>query len=130
MSEYESTDYFQDEFTLTDLEKAKKISDTLSMPDRGYLIRYILWDFHISLDDLFTIYDCFLQHTAKDMNLPLFSRASINRIKRLLNPLPTSSTSSTSYHDCPKCHSSTIKNGTREGKQQYLCKKCKYQFVK
>ena len=124
MSDYESTDYSQDESTLTDLERAKKLSDTLSVFDKGYLIRYILWDFHISLDDLFTICDCFLQHTAKDMNFPLFSKASIDHIKKLLSPPPTPS------FDCPKCHSSTFKNGRRGDKQAYICPKCKYQFVK
>ena len=124
MSDYQSTDYFQDESTLTDLDRAKELSDTLSMSDKGYLIRYILWDFHISLDDLFTIYDCFLPHTAKDMNFPLFSRASINRIKKLLSPPPTPSL------DCPRCHSSTFKNGRQGDKQRYLCKKCKYQFIR
>ena len=124
MSDYEFTDYPQDESTLTDLERVKKLTDTLSVSDKGYLIRYILWDFHISLDDLFTIYDCFLPHTAKDMNFPLFSKSSINRIKKLLSPPPTPS------FDCPKCHSPAIKNGRQGGKQQYLCKKCKYQFIK
>lgn len=35
------------------------------------------------------------------------------------------------FGGCERCGSTDIcKNGTREGKQQYLCKKCKYQFVK
>ena len=124
MSDYEFEDYSQDERPLTDLDRAKELSDTLSVSDRGYLIRYILWDFHIALDDLFTIYDCFLQHTAREMDRPLFSKASIDRIKKLLSPPPTPSL------DCPKCHSPAIKNGRHGSKQRYLCKKCKYQFIK
>ena len=124
MSDYEFEDYSQDESTLTDLDRAKKLSDTLSVSDRGYLIRYILWDNQLSVDDLFTIYDRFLLRTADDSDRPLFSKASIDRIKKLLSPPPTPSL------DCPKCHSSTFKNGRHGDKQRYLCKKCKYQFIR
>lgn len=124
MSDYEFTDYSQDESTLTDLDRAKELSDTLSVSDKGYLIRYILWDSHISLDDLFTMYGCFLLHTADDSDRPLFSKASIDRIKKLLSPPPTPNL------NCPKCYSSTFKNGRRGNRQAYICPKCKYQFVK
>lgn len=124
MSDYEFEDYSQDERPLTDLDRAKKLSDTLSASDKGYLIRYILWDNQLSVDDLFTIYDRFLPHTADDSDRPLFSKASIDRIKKLLSPPPTPSL------DCPKCHSPTFKNGRHGDKQRYLCKKCKYQFIR
>ena len=124
MSDYESIDYSQDESTLTDLDRAKKLSDTLSVSDRGYLIRYILWNSQLSIDDIFRIYDCIFMDMSEGSRLSFFSKASIDRIKKLLSPPPTPSL------DCPRCHSSTFKNGRQGDKQRYLCKKCNYQFVK
>ena len=124
MSDYEFTDYSQDERPLTDLDKAEKLSDTLSVSDRGYLMKYILLNPQLSIDDIYKMYDCIFMSMSEGSKLPFFSKASIDRLKKLFSPPPTPPL------DCPKCYSPAIKNGRREGKQQYLCKKCKYQFVK
>lgn len=124
MSDYEFEDYSQDESTLTDLDRAKELSNTLSVSDRGYLIRYILWDPNLSIIDVFKIYDCIFMRMSEGSRLSFFSKASIARLKKLFSPPPTPPL------DCPKCHSPAIKNGRQGDKQQYLCKKCKYQFVR
>ena len=127
MSDYEFDDYSQDERPLTDLdnlERAKELSNTLSVSDRGYLVKYILLNPQLSIDDIFRIYDCIFKSMSRGSKLPVYSKASIDRLKKLFSPPPTPAL------DCPKCHSPAIKNGRQGNKQRYLCKKCKYQFVK
>lgn len=53
-----------------------------------------------------------------------YRKEIMKHIKKLSSPPPTPPL------DCPKCHSPAIKNGRRGVKQQYMCKKCGYQFVK
>ena len=124
MSDYEFEDYSQDERSVTDLDTAKKLSDTLSVSDRGYLMRYILLNPQLSINDIYKMYDCIFMSMSEGSKLPVFSKASIDRLKKLFSPPPTPSL------DCPRCHSPAIKNGRQGDKQRYLCKKCKYQFVK
>lgn len=102
----------------------------LSLSEKNEVIKETLKNRDIRVEELLTIFKTLFDTSNVPNDLPLFSRPVIDLIYQLIEPLEISNSSQLTPI-CPRCLSSKIvRNGIYEGKQQYLCKKCKSQFVK
>ena len=120
-------DYDQETSQYTNLLTVFSLIEELSLPEKNAVIRKILKNRHITVEELQVIFKTLFSGSD---DLPLFSKPVIDLIYQLIKPLETSNDSQFTPI-CPKCRSSrVVRNGIRDSKQRYLCKFCKHQFVK
>ena len=117
-------DYEQETSQHSNLLTVFSLIEELSLPEKNSVIRKILKNRHITVEELQVIFKTLFSGSD---DLPLFSRPVIDLIDQLIKPLKRGQPTP----DCPKCRSSrVVRNGIRDSKQRYLCKFCKHQFVK
>lgn len=120
-------DYEQETSQHSNLLTFFSLIEELSLPEKNAVIRKILKNQDITVEELLTIFKTLFDTSNAPSDLPLFSKPVIDLIDQLIKPLKKGQPTPT----CPVCYSSkVIKYGIRDSKQRYLCKFCKHQFVK
>lgn len=120
-------DHDQETSQHTKLLTVFSLIEEFSLPEKNAVIRKILKNRHITVEELQTIFKTLFNISSAPNDLPLFSRPVIDLIDRLIKPLKKDQPTPI----CPVCYSSkVIRYGVRDSKQRYLCKFCKHHFIK
>ena len=120
-------DHDQETSQHTNLLTVFSLIEEFSLPEKNAVIRKILKNRHITVEELQTIFKTLFNTSNAPSDLPLFSRPVIDLIAQLIKPLRKNQ----SIPTCPVCYSSkVIRYGIRDSKQRYLCKFCSHHFIK